>query len=149
MDEIKVAMLCEDDKIYFWRERHQLFVVCTLSLRRNICITDIFLNTTSIMLATKDGEAFFGDVKIKKNKRNLSNPFPCLLFPIGKFYSRFKFVRFLSHFSKFSGTKFSLRLRIEIGKDSIHTPSRNRSIRCTRGKFFRHTNESEKMFVDG
>lgn len=100
MDEIKVAMLCEDDKIYFWRECHQLFVVCTLSLRRSICITDIFLNTTSIMLATKDGEAFFGDVKIKKNKRNLSNPFPCLLFPIGKFYSRFKFSSFFVAFQQ-------------------------------------------------
>lgn len=67
-DELKILILDKNNQIYLWHDTYQQLTLCLLSLHRYINFTDIVLNKTSILLTTSDGEAFFGEIKIKKRK---------------------------------------------------------------------------------
>lgn len=72
-DDLKILILAENNNIYLWQESYQQTTLCLLSLHRYINVTDMVLNRTSLLLTTKDGEAFMGQIKIKKRKSLAEN----------------------------------------------------------------------------
>ncbi|KAK6626719.1 hypothetical protein RUM44_009195 [Polyplax serrata] len=75
-DDLKILILAENNNIYLWQESYQQTTLCLLSLHRYINVTDMVLNRTSLLLTTKDGEAFMGQIKIKKRKSLAENDKP-------------------------------------------------------------------------
>lgn len=67
-DELKILLLTKTNKLFLWQESKPQFVRCIFSLKRNLELTDVFLNKFFLLITTYDGEAFQGEVRIKKKK---------------------------------------------------------------------------------
>lgn len=67
-DELKILLLTKTNKLFLWQESKLQFIRCIFSLKRNIQMTDIFLNKIFLLMTTADGEAFQGEVRVKKKK---------------------------------------------------------------------------------
>ncbi|KAL0275010.1 UNVERIFIED_CONTAM: hypothetical protein PYX00_003000 [Menopon gallinae] len=67
-DELKILIITNSNRIYLWQENTGDAFRCELSLRREIHISDIVLNKNFLLLTSRDGEAFQGEIKVKKRK---------------------------------------------------------------------------------
>lgn len=69
-DQLRIAVLTKSGKLFLWQESSQQMLRCIFSMRRPLLVTDFALcRTNFILFATRDGEAFEGEIRVRKPKK--------------------------------------------------------------------------------
>ncbi|XP_075218309.1 inhibitor of Bruton tyrosine kinase [Lycorma delicatula] len=71
-EDLMIVVLTTIGKIFIWLESIPQLTRCSYSIHRSIEITDIHVYYQNLLLATKDGEGFRGEM-VAKSKKKLSN----------------------------------------------------------------------------
>lgn len=73
-EDLQIVVLTTIGKIFIWLESVPQLTRCNLSIHRGLDITDVCLTHQYILLATKDGEGFQGEI-VAKSKKKLSSSY--------------------------------------------------------------------------
>jgi hypothetical protein len=65
--ELKIMLLTKMRNIYLWKGSDPILVRCLIGFVRELSVTHICLNMSSVGIVTKDGEVFFGNISNRKS----------------------------------------------------------------------------------
>lgn len=72
-EELKVAALTDRGTVLIWQESAPQLSRCIFVINRPLEVADFVTNRSQLLFVTKDGEAFEGEIKMRKGKRHVSD----------------------------------------------------------------------------
>ncbi|XP_049802872.1 inhibitor of Bruton tyrosine kinase [Schistocerca nitens] len=70
-EELKVAALSDRGTVLVWQESAPQLSRCIFVINRPLEVADFVANRSQLLFVTKDGEAFEGEVKMRKGRKNV------------------------------------------------------------------------------
>ncbi|CAG2065302.1 unnamed protein product, partial [Timema podura] len=77
-EQLRVVVLTKTGKLLLWQESSLQLTRCVFTLNRLLIFTDLVLTRHHLLLVTKDGEVFQGEVKQRKPRKQPQDNAACL-----------------------------------------------------------------------
>ena len=68
--ELKIMILTKSGFIHLWKSSDPTLTRCLIGFGRDLMVTDICLNNSSVGFVTREGDVFFANISDRKKKRD-------------------------------------------------------------------------------